>query len=99
MKHVWAMGMLMTVAAGGVAQAAEPPTFSDEVVRIVQERCQTCHRPGEHAPFSLITYADAYKHRAEIRDAVQWRSRRAWGKHSGNRARTTPGPASSCPRR
>ena len=28
------------------APALEPPTFSNEVVRILQARCQTCHRPG-----------------------------------------------------
>ena len=78
MKHVWVMGMLITLAACGVAQAAEPPTFSDEVVRIVQERCQTCHRPGEHAPFSLTTYADVYKRRSDIRDVVQWRVMPPW---------------------
>ena len=33
----------------------KPPTFSNEVVRILQTRGQTCHRPGEHAPFSLLT--------------------------------------------
>ncbi len=78
MRHVWVMGMVITLAVCGVAQAAEPPTFSDEVARIVQQRCQTCHRPGEHAPFSLITYADAYKHRADIRDAVQGRVVPPW---------------------
>jgi hypothetical protein len=33
------------------APALEPPTFNDEIVQILQHRCQTCHRPGEHAPF------------------------------------------------
>ena len=42
------------------APALEPPSFSNEVVRILQARCQTCHRPGEHAPFPLLTYRDAF---------------------------------------
>ena len=42
------------------APALEAPTFNNEVVRILQARCQTCHRPGEHAPFPLLTYRDAY---------------------------------------
>ena len=53
------------------APALEPPTFSDEVVRILQARCQTCHRPGEHAPFSLLTYRDALDKKDDIRDAVK----------------------------
>src|SRR5260370_20364037 len=78
MKHIWLMGMVLTLALSGVASAADSPTFSDEVVRIVQERCQTCHRPGEHAPFSLITYADVFKRRADIRDQIDWRTMPPW---------------------
>src|SRR6185369_17044030 len=60
------------------APALEPPTFSDDVVRILQARCQTCHRPGEHAPFSLLTYRDAYERRDDIRDAVSGRVMPPW---------------------
>ena len=41
-------------------------TFSREVVRILQANCQKCHHEGGIAPFSLITYDDAYTHRNEI---------------------------------
>ena len=58
--------------------AQEPPTFSGEVARILQTRCQTCHRPGEHAPFSLLTYRDAYEKREDIRDAVKGRVMPPW---------------------
>jgi hypothetical protein len=62
----------------GSAPAGESPTFNDEVVRIIQQRCQTCHRPGEHAPFALLTYADTRKHLDDIRDAVQGRVMPPW---------------------
>ena len=68
MKHTWLMGMVLTLALSGVASAADPPTFSDEVVRFVQARCQTCHRPGEHAPFPLLTYARRFDKSDDIRD-------------------------------
>ena len=35
------------------------PTFNKDVAPIFQENCQTCHRPGEAAPMSLLTYEDA----------------------------------------
>ncbi len=35
-----------------------PPTFTKDVVPILQKHCQTCHRPGEAAPFSMLTYED-----------------------------------------
>src|SRR5688572_20798729 len=40
------------------AAAANAPTFTRDVAPILYERCVTCHRPGEVAPMSLITYAD-----------------------------------------
>ena len=64
--------------SGTVVPAQEPPTFSNEVVRILQSRCQTCHRPGEHAPFPLLTYRDAYEKRDDIRDAVRGRVMPPW---------------------
>jgi len=58
--------VLAVVLLSTTAPALEPPTFSDEVARILQTRCQTCHRPGEHAPFSLLTYRDAHDKRDDI---------------------------------
>jgi hypothetical protein len=41
-------------------------TFSKEIVRILQANCQKCHHEGGIGPYPLITYADAYSHRADI---------------------------------
>lgn len=49
------------------AAPAEPATFSNQVVRIFQENCQNCHHPGDIAPFSLMTYADAEPWSASIK--------------------------------
>ncbi len=35
-----------------------PPTFTKDVAPILQKHCQSCHRPGEAAPFSMLTYED-----------------------------------------
>src|SRR5689334_7516882 len=43
-----------TSAAGGPT-----PTFSKDVAPIVYKNCTNCHRPGELAPMSLLTYKDA----------------------------------------
>jgi len=44
--------------------AAAPPqvTFSENVAPIIYNRCAGCHRPGEAAPFSLLSYDDVAKH-------------------------------------
>jgi hypothetical protein len=48
-------------------QITSGPTFSNEVVRVFQNRCQTCHHPGDIAPFSLMTYADTAPHADAIK--------------------------------
>jgi peroxiredoxin len=54
-----------TEAAGCVIARAKKPrvegevTYARQVSRIVQNRCQECHRPGEIGPFSLLTYENA----------------------------------------
>jgi len=35
------------------------PTFSKDVAPIFYKNCTVCHRPGEVAPMSLLTYGDA----------------------------------------
>jgi Tfp pilus assembly protein PilF len=42
------------------------PTFDKDVAPIVYSNCAPCHRPGEVAPFSLLTYADVVKHADNI---------------------------------
>jgi hypothetical protein len=55
---VLAMGAL--VARHEAAPSAQAPvTFSEHVAPIVFANCTSCHRPGEAAPFSLMSYRDA----------------------------------------
>ena len=77
MKRIF--GLIGVVLAGATYVAAsETPTYSEHVAPIVQQRCQTCHRPGEHAPFALLTYHDVYERRDDIRDAVRGRVMPPW---------------------
>ena len=46
------------------AQSAASPTFSRDVAPIFYNKCVSCHRPGEVAPMSLITYRDVRHGRA-----------------------------------
>ncbi len=34
------------------------PTFTKDVAPILEKHCVTCHRPGEAAPFSMLTYEE-----------------------------------------
>jgi peroxiredoxin len=65
-------------------EAKQPPvqvgsvTYAGDVAAIVQERCQSCHRPGQVAPFSLLTYDDARRHAAMIAEVVEDRRMPPW---------------------
>jgi Tfp pilus assembly protein PilF len=55
---------LLLAAIGAVSAAV--PTFDKEIAPVLFQSCIACHRPGEAAPFSLLTYADARKRAKQI---------------------------------
>lgn len=61
-----------------VASAAPAPTFHKDIVPILQKNCQGCHRPGEAAPMSLLTYKDARPWAKAIKQAVATRKMPPW---------------------
>ena len=54
------------------------PTFYKDIDLILQQRCQTCHRAGEIAPMPLVTYADARKYAAEMKNMTSARRMPPW---------------------
>ncbi len=53
-------------------------TFNKDVLPILQKHCQECHRPGEAAPMSLLTYKDARPWAAAMRQAVLTKKMPPW---------------------
>lgn len=72
------------VAAG---QPAGPPapTFTRDVAPIFYQHCATCHRPGQIAPMSLLTYKDARPWSRSIRARVANRTMPPWFADEGHR--------------
>jgi hypothetical protein len=66
----------------GVAVLAAPDpskvTFNKDVLPILQKNCQSCHRPGEVAPMSLLTYSDSRPWAKSIKAAVVARKMPPW---------------------
>ena len=58
MLRISVVGLAMAMAAVA-GTGTSSPTFNKDVLPILQKNCQGCHRPGEVAPMSLITYKDA----------------------------------------
>jgi hypothetical protein len=76
-------GVRLTFAAsilGMAAWAAPNPTvtFNKDVLPVLQKNCQSCHRPGEVAPMSLLTYADARPWAKAMKTAVVSRKMPPW---------------------
>lgn len=68
-------------AAGVLAcnlAAATPPTFHRDVLPILHERCQPCHRPGEVAPMPFLTYPETRPWAKAIREAVLLKKMPPW---------------------
>ena len=82
-----------TTSSAAGARAAIP-TFSKDVAPILYKNCIGCHRPGEIAPMSLLTYDDARPHAKAIRDEVgdgnmpPWHADPKHGKFANDRSLT-----------
>ncbi len=74
------MGSALLLVVGGLAigQPARVPTFSKDVMPILQENCQTCHRPGEAGPFSMLSYKETRPWAAAMKEAVLQRKMPPW---------------------
>ncbi len=62
------IGFLASGAHRASAEAA--PTFAEDVAPIFFDNCAQCHRPGEIAPMSLLSYEDARPWAKSIKTAV-----------------------------
>jgi hypothetical protein len=72
------------------SRPASSPTFSKDVLPILQRSCQQCHHPGTPAPMSLMTYAEArpwarsIKTRVVNREMPPWHIDRSIGEYSND---------------
>ncbi len=67
----WLIPLVAIFSAEVCLAAASPPaTFTKDVAPIVYQNCVICHRQGEVAPFSLMSYDDVKKHAEDIATAT-----------------------------
>jgi hypothetical protein len=70
-------GLLLTSASAGQTSLGRP-TFYKDVLAILQDRCQNCHRPGEVAPMPLVRYEQTRPWAPAIAKAVQSQTMPPW---------------------
>jgi hypothetical protein len=75
--------------------AKAEPTFTRDVAPIIFKNCTPCHRPGEIAPFPLVSYLDVKKRARQLRDVTHdrimppWKAEPGWGEFLDARGLTT----------
>ena len=79
---------LLFVAPLGFSQTV---TYSQDIAPLLYKNCVKCHRPGQVAPFSLLTYEDAARHGRDMAAQTQsrymppWKPEPGWGKYRDER--------------
>src|SRR2546426_1133790 len=63
---------------GFVVMAFAETTYTRDVARILQVKCQQCHRPNDVAPFALMTYDDAVTYADDIKTALNNKTMPPW---------------------
>ena len=74
-----AIAALCLAVASSARAADAAPTFSKDVAPILYNNCVVCHRPGEVAPMSLITYQNARPWARAIKNKVMAHEMPPWG--------------------
>ena len=69
---------VLTLFIAQSATAEDKLTFTKDIAPIFNEKCVTCHRPGEIAPFSLLNYDTIRPWAKSIRKVVNERSMPPW---------------------
>ena len=63
--------------------ATAKATYYRDVLPILQNHCQTCHRPGESGPFSLMKYSQAVNWAGDLKDYTQKKIMPPWKPSAG----------------
>jgi hypothetical protein len=73
-------GTLMGLAGGAPApgSAASAPTFYRDVLPILAQHCQGCHRPDDIGPMPLVTYDQTRPWARAIQNAVRLKTMPPW---------------------
>ncbi len=83
-RVVWSIAILSLVCLPVSAGVPERVTFSKDVLPILQENCQSCHRPaganlaGMIAPMSLMTYQEVRPWVKSIARAIKTKEMPPW---------------------
>jgi hypothetical protein len=95
MKSLLTATILVAVASGlGWAGTKDAHTWTRDVGPLMAKKCMNCHRPGEVAPMSLLSYEEARPWAWSIKEEVErrvmppWHADPAYGRFGNDRRLT-----------
>src|SRR5438105_3 len=75
----WFLSLTLTALVIGSAVVSHAAvTFNHDVAPVLYRNCTYCHRPGEAAPFSLLSYQDAQRKGKTIAKVTASRTMPPW---------------------
>src|SRR5437879_6129249 len=89
------LSLALACAALSAAASTSQVTFYKDVLPVLQKNCQSCHRPGEAAPMSFLTYDSTRPWAKAIKNAVATKKMPPWfadpshGKFANDRTLST----------
>src|SRR5215472_6911971 len=71
--------LLISAGMAGMGLGADAPvTFHRDILPVLQKNCQNCHRPGEAAPMSFLTYEQTRPWAKAMKQAVLTKKMPPW---------------------
>jgi hypothetical protein len=90
-RFLWSVALFLGSSSVLPAQPTGMPVFSKDIAPILDQHCASCHRAGQIAPMSLLSYEEVRPWAASIREKVAtgamppWHSAAPTGQFSNDR--------------
>lgn len=78
MMRIPVVVLLMSLAAMAAGPSPAPVTFNRDVLPILQNNCQSCHRPNQIAPMSFLSFQEVRPWAQAIKSAVLTKQMPPW---------------------
>src|SRR5688572_6117840 len=83
--------LTFVLLAGAFAAHSQTVTYNEHIAPIIYQNCTQCHRPGQIAPFSLMSYDDVRRRALTVAAVTQarymppWKPEPGWAAYRGER--------------
>src|SRR5690242_15721869 len=85
MNKIRFLGVIVLMCLSARAASAQDRlTYTRDIAPILLKHCAACHRPGQSAPFSLLSYEDVRPRAKSIAEVIARREMPPWKPEAGH---------------